>query len=146
MEEKLRKFPHRSAAHLMQGLVMEGAGVEVENARGGNSGTGGDAHRNSGDTGGVEVATSASVLPSHPPQWEDALRSYATAADLASHHDWQPRLRLGLLLQRMGRYDASNATLAALFDDFDGLKGAYRQMHLISATYTGRRSLGPLVH
>jgi len=35
-------------------------------------------------------------------EWEEALWSYAAAADLASHHDWQPRLRLGLLLQVLG--------------------------------------------
>ena len=28
-----------------------------------------------------------------------ALRSYAAAADLAAHSDWQPRWRLGLLMQ-----------------------------------------------
>ena len=44
-----------------------------------------------------------------------------------------------------GRFEASNATLAALFDGFEGVEGAYRQLHLISASCTGRRGLGPLV-
>lgn len=123
VEEKLRKFPHRSAAHLMHGLVREGVGA---------------------DRPRDDRQTDAEPRQ-HPVEWEDALRSYAQAADLGSHLDWQPRLRLGLLLQRMGRFDASNATLAALFDDFEGVEGAYRQLHLISAAYSGRRGLGPLV-
>ena len=47
----------------------------------------------------------------HPvvEEWEEALRSYAQAVDLAPHNDWQPRLRLGLLLQRMGRFEAGVA-------------------------------------
>jgi hypothetical protein len=40
-------------------------------------------------------------LQPHPVEWDEALRSYAQAVDLAAHNDWQPQLRLGLLLQRM---------------------------------------------
>ena len=116
--EKLFKFPQQSAAHLMYGLVLEGDGN-----RGLNEAIG-------AARAGAVGARAGALLP---VEWEDALRSYAQAADLASHRDWQPRLRLGLLLQRLGRQGVSNTTFAALFDDFAGMEHAYRrQMWLVA--------------
>jgi hypothetical protein len=52
--------------------------------------------------------------------WAEAAESFAMAAELAEHEDWQPRWRLALLQRRMGNYSASNATFAALLTDFTG--------------------------
>ena len=37
-------------------------------------------------------------------------------------NDWQPHWRSGLLLQKIGNYEAANETLSKLFQDFDGLE------------------------
>jgi glycosyltransferase involved in cell wall biosynthesis len=42
-------------------------------------------------------------------------------------NDWQPRWRNGLLLQKVGNYDAANVTLSKLFKDFDGLEQVYEE-------------------
>lgn len=42
-------------------------------------------------------------------------------------NDWQPRWRSGLLLQKIGNYEAANETLSKLFQDFDGLEQVYEE-------------------
>ena len=75
-----------------------------------------------------------------------SLRHFNLAVDAAVLHDWQPRWRLGLLQQRLGRFSDSNATMQALFRDFTGLKEAYEnlqalslQRHVVRGPYVPRR-------
>ena len=57
----------------------------------------------------------------------------AQAAELAQFSDWQARWRLGLLQQRMERYQESNRTLGGLFSDFSGLEDAYQNLHILTS-------------
>ena len=79
----------------------------------------------------------------HDTYWEDALRDYRDAADSAAHYDWQPRWRMGLLLQRMGRYVEGNETLSVLFRDFTSLEEAYTNLAVTSSQQVFR---GPVIH
>eukprot|EP00873_Tetraselmis_striata_P024002 jgi/Tetstr1/444266/TSEL_032158.t1 len=68
----------------------------------------------------------------HGRFWEEALQDYRDAADRAEYSDWQPRWRLGLLMQRMGRFAEGNQTMLELFRDFTDLDIAYENLHITS--------------
>ena len=117
--QKLEYFPWEPLPHLMNGLLLEGAGDE-ELAR--------------GAAGGGAMAL--------PPSWDRALDEYQAAADAADLPDWQPRWRLGLLQQRMGLFREGNATLAGLLGEFTGLDTAYVKLRTTSRQDVSR---GPVL-
>ena len=77
-------------------------------------------------------------------EWESALADYAMADDCATHNDWQPRFRRGLLLQRMRRFSESNSTLTRLFADFTNLAELYASLPLVSI-YASQFATGPVI-
>ena len=113
--EKVKKFPYRSMPRLMSGLLHEAAALNhTEDSE--------EAHA----------------------EWESALADYAMADDCATHNDWQPRFRRGLLLQRMRRFSESNSTLTRLFADFTNLAELYASLPLVSI-YASQFATGPVI-
>ncbi|KAK3256607.1 hypothetical protein CYMTET_34260, partial [Cymbomonas tetramitiformis] len=117
VDEKLAKHPSHATPHLMRGLLSEAQGSHLA-----------DGHE-------------------HGYYWEDALSYYRQAAALCPHHDWQPRWRIGLLLQRMERFQESNRTFADLFRHFSGLDEAYKTLNqeLLSLIVQVRRVLDSIL-
>lgn len=61
-------------------------------------------------------------------KFPEAGQMYLRAIEITDGtNDWQPRWRNGLLLQKVGNYDAANVTLSKLFQDFDGLEQVYEE-------------------
>jgi glycosyltransferase involved in cell wall biosynthesis len=61
-------------------------------------------------------------------KFPEAGQMYLRAIEITDGtNDWQPRWRNGLLLQKVGNYDAANVTLSKLFKDFDGLEQVYEE-------------------
>ena len=61
-------------------------------------------------------------------KFPEAGQMYLRAIEITDGtNDWQPRWRNGLLLQKVGNYDAANVTLSKLFRDFDGLEQVYEE-------------------